>query len=107
MENEIKEVKRFSDFVRKANFEGEKVDVESLVNTEFKIIDFELIASNKFKQGGRFAVVSAMLGDKKIVANFSEIIAGQLEGVGHENLPIIAKIAMKKSQAGQRYWCLE
>ena len=110
MEETLKQepIKRFSDIAPSVQFDGERTPIENVVGKDIKILDYEILASNKFKEGGKFAVISAMLGDTKIVFNGSEVIAGQLEQrVTHDMLPIIAKISMKKSAKGQRYWCLE
>jgi len=102
-----KPAKSLSEVMPAGNMWGERVDAEDIENKELRIVDYEVIASNKFKEGGRFGVIRAIVDDKVVVCTVSETVAGQLDRIGHENLPVIAKLAKKKSAKGFQYWSLE
>jgi len=102
-------IKKFSDIMKKTTFEGERVDAASLLNRELKILDYVVIPSDKFRAGGKFGVISAIIDSKLIHTNVSETVADQLEkNIERGMLPILATLVMRKSaKTGQMYQCLE
>ena len=103
--NEKSFLKKWSEIApKRVDMQGVKVEVDAILNKQITITDFEILTSDKFKQGGKFAVIQAELDGKKIIFNGSEAIANQLEKIRKEDLPFSTTVRKEKSpSSGFRY----
>lgn len=108
MENE-KSVKNISDILPKvsANFEGKKInDLNDIKDKEVIVKDYVIVPSDKYHEGGKYAVVSASLDEEMVVFFGTEVMVDQLEKIGKDNCPFKAVIEKKKGKkSGKYYFC--
>jgi len=99
------EFKRITDIVPSAPmFEGERVDITSLLNQDIVIVDFAFLPGRY----GEFAVIQANTLDGKTVTftTGGAAVIRKLKAAEGQT-PFLARVVQRKGQSGRRYYDLE
>lgn len=96
-------MKKFSDFnikVEHTNFEGEKIKITNIINTEITVIEFKIEPSKQKENTELLTLQIEYKGFKRIVFTGSKTLATQIKQIDKTNFPFTATIVMGE---GDRY----
>lgn len=96
-------MKKFSDFnikVEHSNFEGEKIKITNILNTQITVIDYKIEPSKQKENTELLTLQIEWKGIKRIVFTGSKMLSTQIKQIEKTNFPFTATII---SGDGDRY----
>ena len=101
-------LKRLSELVPQSDLKGENVPIDEIENKDIVLQKFESRQS-RMSEGGRYARIQALDGNRQIIFTASETVLKRLEELIEQHgedkiLNTIVTISKRKSAAGRNYW---
>ena len=100
------EIGSFSDHESSVDFEGEQVELNSIVNKEIVVKNYEELPSNFGPEGSVFLIVQAELEGQLITfSTGSKPVIDKIRRL-KDKLPLKGTIVTKRSTSGRKYYSI-